>query len=99
LVDGYHSELTKIAEQIFRKNEKLTDTSSLARDYFFKDNKFALNENYSITPAGFKFVYNQYEIKPYAAGKTELLLPYSQIKKLMRPQSVAAQYIHKNAGI
>jgi hypothetical protein len=99
LVDGYHTELTKIAEQIFRKNEKLTDTSSLARDYFFKDNKFALNENYSITPAGIKFVYNQYEIKPYAAGKTELLLPYSQIKKLMRPQSVAAQYIHKNAGI
>jgi hypothetical protein len=46
------TELTKIAEQIFRKNEKLTDTSSLARDYFFKDNKFALNENYSITPAG-----------------------------------------------
>jgi hypothetical protein len=99
LVSGYQAQLTKIAEKIFRKDEKLTDTSSLANDYFFKDNKFALNENYSITPAGIRFVYNQYEIKPYAAGQTELVLPYSQIKTLMRPQSAASQYIHKNAGI
>ncbi|MBB5394503.1 DUF3298 and DUF4163 domain-containing protein [Mucilaginibacter sp. AK015] len=99
MVSGYQPELAKIAEKIFRKDEKLSDTSSLARDYFFKDNKFALNENYSITPLGIRFVYNQYEIKPYAAGQTELILPYSQIKKLMRPQSVASQYIHKNAGI
>ncbi|MES2064783.1 MAG: DUF3298 domain-containing protein [Bacteroidota bacterium] len=99
LVDGYKPQLTKIAEKIFRKDEKLTDTSSLANDYFFKDNKFALNENYSITPAGIRFVYNQYEIKPYAAGQTELIIPYSQLKTLMRPKSAASQYIHKNAGI
>jgi hypothetical protein len=99
LVDGYKTQLNKIAEKIFRKNEKLKDTSSLARDYFFKDNKFALNENYSITPLGLRFMYNQYEIKPYAAGQTELLIPYSDIKTLMRPQSVASQYINKNAGI
>jgi hypothetical protein len=99
LVSGYQAQLTKIAEKIFRKYEKLADTSSLARDYFFKDNKFALNQNYSITPAGIRFVYNQYEIKPYAAGQTELLLPYSQLKTLMRPKSVASQYIYKNAGI
>ncbi|RYU92187.1 DUF3298 domain-containing protein [Mucilaginibacter terrigena] len=97
--NGYQPQLSKIAEKIFRKDEKLTDTSSLARDYFFKDNKFALNDNYSITPAGIRFVYNQYEIKPYAAGQTELLLPWAQIKTLMRPQSAASQYIHKNAGI
>jgi hypothetical protein len=99
LLPGTYPQFTKIAERIFRKDEKLTDTSSLARDYFFRDNKFWLNENYSITPAGIRFVYNQYEIKPYAAGQTELLLPYSEIIKLMRPQSVASQYIHKNAGI
>lgn len=99
LVDGYKPQLTKIAEKVFRKNEKLTDTSSLKNDYFFKDDKFALNENYSITPAGIRFVYNQYEIKPYAAGQTELLLSYSQLKTLMRPKSVASQYIYKNAGI
>jgi hypothetical protein len=99
LIPDYRAELTKIAEQIFRKEEKLSDTSSLARDYFFKNNKFALNNNYSISPAGIRFIYNQYEIKPYAAGTTELLIPYSAIKTLMRSHSAASQYIDKNAGI
>lgn len=93
LVDGYGPELTKVGEKIFRKQENLSDTSSLANDYFFKDAKFSLNENFLISPIGLRFVYNQYEIKPYAAGKTDLLIPYIQIKKLIRPHSVVAQYI------
>ncbi|MFD0794040.1 DUF3298 domain-containing protein [Mucilaginibacter litoreus] len=93
LKEGSYTGLTKIAERIFRHNEKLADTSSLARDYFFKDNQFALNNNYSITPTGLRFVYNQYEIKPYAAGKTELLVPYSEIKNLLRPESITAQFV------
>jgi hypothetical protein len=96
---GYHAELNKIAERIFRKEEKLSDTASFARDYFFKGNKFTLNSNYCISPAGIRFIYNQYEIKPYAAGTTELLIPYSAVKSLMRPHSAASQYIERNAGI
>jgi hypothetical protein len=99
LVDGYNSQLTKVAEGIFRKNEKLTDTASLEPDYFFKDGKFALNENYAITPLGLRFMYNQYEIKPYAAGQTELFIPYTRIKTILRPNSVVTQFINKNAGI
>ncbi|MET3980033.1 hypothetical protein ABIB62_002624 [Mucilaginibacter sp. UYP25] len=98
LIAGYKPELTKVAERIFRKDEKLTPTKPLD-DYFFDKNKFALNQNYSITPLGLRFMYNQYEIKPYAAGQTELIIPYSEISKLMRPKSVASQYLHKNAGI
>lgn len=99
LNDGYEAQLTKIAEGIFRKEEKLDDTSTYIRDYFFKGNKFALNNNYSITPIGLRYMYNQYEIKPYAAGQTELFIPYNNIKTLLRPQSVVTQFIHKNAGI
>jgi hypothetical protein len=93
LTDGYKARLTTIADTIFRKQEKLSDTSSLARDYFFKDDKFALNENYSITPLGIRFLYNQYEIKPYAAGTTDLFIPYNKIKSLLRPNTVVTQYI------
>ncbi len=81
-----------IAENIFRKNEKLSDTASLTGNYFFKDNKFSLNNNYSVPPLGIRFLYNQYEIKPYAAGTTALLIPYSKIKSLLRPNTVTAQY-------
>ncbi|RWY50371.1 DUF3298 and DUF4163 domain-containing protein [Mucilaginibacter gilvus] len=99
LLPGAYPKLTKIAEEIFRKNEKLKDTSSLARDYFFRDNKFWLNENYLFTPVGIRFVYNEYEIKPYAAGQTELLIPWAQIKTLIRPNAVVAPYTKKDAGI
>ncbi|MGF7038515.1 DUF3298 domain-containing protein [Mucilaginibacter lappiensis] len=89
---GYQDKLKGIAETIFRKDEKLSDTATLANDYFFKDNKFALNDNFSITPTGLKFVYNEYEIKPYAAGITTLVIPYSQIKSLLRPNTVVTKY-------
>jgi hypothetical protein len=90
---GYQSKLTSVAETIFRKDEKLSDTSSLAHDYFFKDNKFALNDNFTITPLGIRFLYNEYEIKPYAAGTTNLFIPYSQIKLLLRPNTVVTKFI------
>lgn len=93
LVDNYLPRLNQIAEKIFRQQEKLSDTASLARDYFFKDARFSVNNNFLITPVGIRFLYNVYEIKPYAAGQTDLLVPYTQIKKLLKPNTVIAQYL------
>lgn len=84
---------TKVAESIFRKNEELSDTTSLERNYFFKDGKFALANTFSLSRKGIIFFYNQYEIKSYAEGTTELFVPYNKINLLLRPNTVAAQYI------
>lgn len=92
LIDGYSAKLNAIAEKIFRKNENLSDKASLANNYFFENDKFALNKNFMVSPLGLKFLYNQYEIKPYAAGQTELLVPFEQIKPLLRPNTVITQY-------
>jgi hypothetical protein len=92
-IANYKANLTAIADTIFRKEEKLTATASLSEDYFFKDSKFALNNNFSITPLGLKFLYNQYEIKPYAAGQTELFIPYAKIRSLLKPNTVITQYL------
>ena len=93
LITGYDDKLTRIADTIFRTNELLSDTASLADNYFFKNNEFALNNNFLVTPTGLRFLYNQYEIKPYAAGQTSLIIPYSKIKPLLLPHTVIAQYI------
>lgn len=93
LQEGYIEKLTTIADTIFRKQEKLSAKASLANDYFFKDNKFALNNNFLITPLGIKFLYNQYEIKPYAAGQTDLFIPYAKLKLLLKPNTVITQYL------
>jgi hypothetical protein len=39
-----------------------------------------------------RFLYNQYEIKPYPAAETNILIPYSQIAPLLRPNTVITQY-------
>jgi hypothetical protein len=93
LAQGYKPKLNEIADTIFRQQEKLTGTSSLAKDYFFKGDKFKLNRNFLITPVGLRFVYNIYEIKPYAAGSTELLIPYEKIRSFLKPNTVITQYI------
>jgi hypothetical protein len=91
--DGYSRDLNTVAENIFRKQEKLSDSASLTPGYLFKDGKFSLNNNFLITPIGIRFLYNQYEIKPYSAGQTNILIPYSQIRSLFRPNTVITQYI------
>jgi hypothetical protein len=93
LINGYEDKLTKIADSIFRKNEKLSNTASLVPDYFFKNGRFSLNKNFMITPLALRFLYNEYEIKPYSAGQTEILIPYAQIKTLLKPNTVITQYL------
>jgi hypothetical protein len=91
LANNYSNELNKIAETIFRKDEKLSATESL-KDYRFEDGKFMLNDNFLITPIGLRFVYNRGDIKLGRADQTEILIPYSQIESLLRPNTVVTQY-------
>src|SRR5690606_29794156 len=75
LKPGTQDSLRAVAEQIFRKNEGISATDPL-KQFFFEDNKFVLNDNYLFTPDGIRYVYNEYEIKPYSSGRTELIIPY-----------------------
>lgn len=95
LKPGHKDSLTKVAEAIFRKNEGLSAGAPLTNGYFFEGGKFSINDNYAFTPQGINFLYNQYEIKPYAAGQTELLIPYAAIRGLLKPGSILNQFINK----
>lgn len=88
-----YNELAKLGDSIFRKQENLSDTTSLAKNYFFQDNKFALTDNFLITPVGLRFLYNEGDIKPVTANQTEIIIPYSKIRSLLRPNTVISQYI------
>lgn len=83
--------LTKIAEKHFRKIEKLKDTASLAKDFFFEDGIFTLNDNFGLTKQHLVVFYNEYEIKPYAKGTTQLEIPYSELKDILNIRGI--QYI------
>jgi hypothetical protein len=85
LKPGYNDALTNLGNKIFRQTRQLADTASLSDHYFeFPEDKFQLNKNYGFKKEGVVFFYNSYEIAPYAAGPTEILIPYEELKEWMR---------------
>ncbi|MBW7872238.1 MAG: DUF3298 domain-containing protein [Ignavibacteria bacterium] len=92
LVAGYSEKLTKLGEKIFRDLKGLTADFSLEGSYWFKDDKFHLNDNYIFTKTGISFLYNEYEIASYAEGITEFEIPYSAIKDLIKKDGPLAKF-------
>jgi hypothetical protein len=82
------AELLKLAESIFRKNEKISDEVALDKDYFFTNGRFSLPDNFYVSKNGLVFLYNTYEIKPYAQGTTELIVPLDQLKTIAKPNTI-----------
>ena len=82
-------ELTKIAEQEFRKLKQMSPDDDLgSAGFWFENNEFSLNDNFLITEKGLVFYYNNYEITAYAFGPTELEIPYTKIKMLIDESSI-----------
>ena len=90
LVAGYRPRLTRIAENEFRAERGITPGMTLhdAGYIFFKNDTFALTDNFWIGPQGVTFFYNAYDIAPYSMGTTELLLTYREIRELIRPDGL-----------
>lgn len=89
LKSGKVEKLRAIAEKIFRQNEGL-NADDVLDGYFFKNNRFDLPGNFALTAKGLLFFYDYYEIKPFAAGTTQLIIPYTKISDLVQPGSVLA---------
>jgi len=95
LKPGKAEKLRKVAEQIFRHNEGLKADDALD-GYFFKNNRFDLPGNFAVTGKGLLFLYDYYEIKPFAAGTTQLIIPSIQISDLVQPGSVLAGQLNRH---
>lgn len=91
ILPGSLDKLNSIAEGIFRKNEKLAPGTSLKEGYFFEKDRFSLNRNFTITEEGLQFLYNPYEIKAYVYGTTTLVIPFSELKAIARPNSLISK--------
>lgn len=85
---GKMQTLVNTAEHIFRKNEKLSPTESLEGKYFFDKGKFSLAKSFYVSDKGLVFLYNPYEIKAYAEGYTELIIPFTTVKNIAKPNTI-----------
>lgn len=82
VTDG--KKLVEVAEKKFRAIKKLKADDDLKKaGFWFEGNKFSLNDNYCLTGKGLAFYFNQYEIAPYAAGPTELVLTFEELDTII----------------
>ncbi len=89
LRDGAMPQLTNIAEVYFRSKRDIPPSEDLkaAGFIFFKNDRFALNDNFGIGERSLFFTFNPYEVAPYYFGPTEFEIPFSAIRDLLRPES------------
>jgi hypothetical protein len=85
LKPGFEKPLTQLGEKAFKTVHDLKDSVSYSNFGFdFPDNKFQLNDNYGFPAEGIMFVFNSYEIAPYAVGPTTIIIPYEQLKDWLK---------------
>ncbi len=85
-VSDYQNVLNQVAEKWFRAERGLKPTDNLEEaGFWFKDNKFAVNDNFAITNEGLIFYFNDYEVAPHAVGPTEFTISFVELKSIINP--------------
>ena len=84
LTPGSEAQLLQAAEEAFRVARKLPATASFADSgYWFKDG-FRLPSEFAVTPQGFRFCFNEYEVAPYSMGPTDFTVPMDRLRGVIR---------------
>jgi len=71
-------------EASFRKQFNLQPGDPLT-DGGLLENKIEANDNICVTGSGLEFVYNPYEIGPYAMGEIDLFIPFTELTEYLKP--------------
>lgn len=84
LVPGARAALDSIGEVVFRR-ERAIPAGQRLRDamFTFEGDRFRAGDNVGLGAAGLTIEFNPYEIAPYAAGPTSLVLPWSEVRWLL----------------
>ncbi len=72
--------------------QKISTASELEAQSFEIKN-IVPNNNFLVTAEGVTFIYNRYEIAPYAYGEFKVVLPYADLRGLIKKDSPVAKFI------
>jgi hypothetical protein len=64
-------------------NKNIKTISDLQNEGLLLTSQLYIPENFLLLPEEVRFVYNRYDIAPYALGAIELSLPYKEIEEFM----------------
>ncbi len=100
---NYQFELTElIKKRIVEESKEYKDQKNSEpiidlEDTDYWTDSIKANGNFYITDEGINYVFNPYEIAPYYIGQTEVSLPFNRLKNLLKPNSIIAYLVEKNA--
>lgn len=85
-ISGYQGKLDRLIGQRYRQMRGMAPDEPLngEKGGLFED-RIAHNDNFALTGSGIRFLYNQYDIAPYAAGQIEIELPFSNLRDILKP--------------
>ena len=99
-VENFASDLAKlikirIVEESIGKTEK-EPILDLEETVYWTDS-IKPNGNFYITDESINYVFNPYQIAPYSLGETEVTLPFSLLKNILKPNSIISYLVKKQA--
>jgi hypothetical protein len=81
----------------YNKDEKNSEPIIDLEDTDYWTDSIKPNGNFYITDESINYVFNPYEIAPYYMGQTEVTIPFSRIKDLLKPNSIIGYLVEKQA--
>ena len=82
-VEGFETPMTELLlKNIVAQNEDFQLIEDL-EEYGYNVDEIMPNDNFFLTDSALVYVFNQYEIAPYALGETEIAVSYDQLKDLL----------------
>jgi hypothetical protein len=89
-IAGYESELIDLIKEQIIIDSKISDDDEIPSIQSFEESNYIVenikpNGNFFLNEEAICYVFNPYEISPvYFPGETEVAIPYSKIKHLMK---------------
>ena len=83
-VDGYEPELTKILLEALKEKTDTKSVAQLQEQGYLRPMSMYPTENFILGDETITFVYNPSEIASYDIGAIELIIPYSDMEKIIR---------------
>lgn len=90
-IDKYEERLNDILTKQLMENNNVHSVKELEELGYFITSPIFPSENFYFEDAEIVFVYNPYEIAPYAMGSTEIKLPISELNFLLKENSPIAK--------
>jgi len=93
---GFEATLDKLIDRRFRQIRGLSENDPLNSEKGgLFDDKIKHSENFAVTGSGIRFLYNQYDIAPYAAGQIEIELSFDDLRDILKPFEPLQPLLHE----